>query len=123
MTKSRNDDRLIFGLLGSMPKAQAAWEKRFRDMGVNACMSKYPTEAANLPERLSEMFHFDRRGYLVAANLQKDILPLLDVLDASARTHGLSDTVVNCAGVLHGFFFGTDDEARAQAWGLKNPLG
>ncbi len=125
MTKSRTDDRLIFGLLGAMPKVQAAWEKRFRDMGVNACMSKYPTEVATLPERLSEMFHFDRRGYIVAPSLQRGIVPLLDVLHASSRENGLVDTVVNRNGVLYGYFFGNDDEARAALWfsSTKNPLG
>ena len=56
--------------------------------------------------RLAEMFHLDRRGYIIAPALQKMILPLLDQIDSSAAEKGSVDTVVNKGGVLVGYWMG-----------------
>lgn len=104
MTKPRtNPDRLLFGLIGSFDDTSAQksyWNKRFLDEGLDAFLDHYPTKEEELPERLSEMFHFDRRGYIVGKALQKAIVPLLDRLEGE----GSASVVVNRGGVLMGYF-------------------
>ena len=69
MTQSnKSTDREIYGIIGKFPNAskiQKEWNEYFKEKGIDAFMAKYPTEIDELPERLSEMFHFDRRMYLV----------------------------------------------------------
>lgn len=67
-------------------------------------MDKYPTTEKNLPERLSEMFHFDRRLYLVGPELGEAVIPLIDELDASAKTKGKINLILNNGGVLKGVY-------------------
>ncbi len=114
--------REIFGILGHLPNAEnvlAAWNRRFREEGRDADMVRYPTTVETLPERLSEMFHFDRRGYILAPALRVAIAPLLDIVDGQATV----DTVWNDHGILRGFRFElrgalTEDllERRWQLW-------
>ncbi len=122
MTRSRsNPNRELFGIVGSLPAAgaeQAWWNAQFDTCAMDAFMDYYPTKKENLPERLSEMFHFDRRGYIVAKQLQKAIIPLLDRLDASGAEEGSVDTVVNDRGVLAGYFCRSDRVARRALWGV-----
>jgi hypothetical protein len=68
---------------------------------MDATMNIYPTTKRNLPERLSEMFHFDRRLYVVGENLSKVIIPLLDEVEEEARRRGVN-VVENRGGVLRG---------------------
>ena len=84
---------------------------------MDAFMDYYPTKEGNLTERLSEMFHFDRRGYIVGKSLQKAIISLLDGLDTSASEEGSVDTVVNEEGVLIGYFCGDNRAKRMELWG------
>ena len=111
MTKPRTSTtRELFGILGSHPDAsvlQSSWNAYFAENGIDAFMDKYATTEENLPERLSEMFHFDRRGYIVAPKLQEAIVPLLD--DASAER---VDTVWNDGGILHGYLLCTEGKNR-----------
>jgi shikimate 5-dehydrogenase len=110
MTKPRTSpNRELFGVLGANPNASAIqkeWNAYFLKEGIDGFMDKYECTEANLPERLSEMYHFDRRMYIVGSALQEAICPLLDHLDASAEGEGRADTVVNKGGVLTGYFVG-----------------
>lgn len=72
-------------------------------------MDAYPASEADLSARLSEMFHFDRRGYAVGPALRGAVGALLDELDASARARGEVDIVTNRGGVLVGSYEGIDD--------------
>jgi shikimate 5-dehydrogenase len=106
VTKPRTSTtRELYGIIGKIPNAgavQSQWNAFFAKEGMDAFMDKYPTTVATLPERLSEMFHFDRRLYLVGKPLQEAIIPLLDALDQSAEEGGV-DCVVNNGGVLTGY--------------------
>ncbi|PIR53411.1 hypothetical protein COU76_01180 [Candidatus Peregrinibacteria bacterium CG10_big_fil_rev_8_21_14_0_10_49_10] len=105
MNKPRvSPSRELFGILGSYPHASALqkeWNAFFTKQGMDAFCDRYPTKEDHLPERLSEMFHFDRRAYIIGPKLQHPILPLLDVLDASAKQK--VNMVLNRGGVLTGF--------------------
>lgn len=120
MTRSRIFvDREIVGLLGSVPSSPAllrAWNGRFKRLGMNATMERYPCTEHTLHERLSEMLHFDRRGYIVDSSLQSAIVPLLDGLDGVAVEEGRADTVWNMDGVLRGAVCENDDDARFALW-------
>jgi len=89
MTKPRkNTGRELYGIIGAVPHASKLlkeWNAFFAEEGMDATMNVYPTTRANLPERLSEMFHFDRRAYIVGNNLSKAIIPLLDRVEPEAR--------------------------------------
>ena len=108
MTKPRvSTTRELFGVLGAHPNASAIqreWNAHFESEGIDAFMDRYPTTPEQLPERLSEMFHFDRRAYIVGLRLQEAILPLLDHIDTSAKGEGRADTVINTDGVMAGYF-------------------
>lgn len=125
MTRPRaNPDKLLFGIIGAVPDSGSVlsrWNAWFAKQGIDADMQRYPTMEKTLPERLSEMFHFDRRGYIVGKSLQEAIIPYLDGLDASVRGEGSGcvDTVLNDGGLLRGYFTGNDDEKRMGLW-LKN---
>lgn len=118
MTRPRSDSsREIFGILGRDPRAaelERAWNAFFREQGMDAVLSRYPATQATLPERLSEMFHFDRRGYIVGLPLQKAIIPLLDAIDPAAEGEGRVDTVVNRGGVFTGYF--QDGRWKMEVW-------
>ncbi len=89
MTKPRTSiHRELYGLIGSIPdvsNVQKVWNEYFRVEGIDATMNLYPTTEKNLPERLSEMFHFDRRAYIVGKDLSQAIIPLLDQVEPEAR--------------------------------------
>lgn len=100
----KNPHRELYGIIGHVPDSSTIlkeWNAAFRERGMDASMDLYPTTAENLPERLSEMFHFDRRGYLVGSNLSKVIIPLLDRVDPQARRRGVK-WVENRGGILTG---------------------
>jgi len=105
VTKPRSSThRELFGIIGQMPgvsKILREWNAAFRAQGIDASLDFYPTTVTNLPERLSEMFHFDRRGYIVGTSLQKVIIPLLDFVEPAARRRGVK-YVSNAGGALHG---------------------
>ena len=107
MTKPRTSPhRELYGLIGKVPDASKIlkeWNAVFRERGMDASLDVYPTTEKNLPERLSEMFHFDRRGYIVGKDLAKAIIPLLDTVEPSARRRGVQ-FVLNKGGILHGKF-------------------
>jgi len=71
-------------------------------------MERYTASVATLPERLSEMFHFDRRLYLVSPSLQAAVLPFLDVVESGGKQNEVS-VIVNRNGVLHGYWIGDAD--------------
>jgi shikimate 5-dehydrogenase len=123
MTRPRiSIERKIFGIIGSIPaksKVQSNWNTFFIEEKVDSFMDYYPTTEKNLPERLSEMFHFDRRGYIVGAKLQESIITFLDALDVSVETEGKVDTVWNDNGVLRGYFLESSKEARYNLWCKK----
>jgi len=108
MTRPRTSTtRELYGILGSFDGAgalQAAWNAHFSHEGMDAFMDRYPTKVGELPERLSEMFHFDRRAYILGSSLQEAVIPLLDSLDPTAKGEGRVDTVVNKGGVMTGYF-------------------
>ena len=108
MSKPRTSTaRELFGVLGAHPRASALqreWNAYFAREGIDAFMGRYPASIKLLPGRLSEMFHFDRRAYIVGLRLQKAILPLLDALDASTAGEGRAVVVVNRGGECMGYF-------------------
>lgn len=97
--------RQIIGHIGPIndPAARKFCSELFAREGIDASFAFYRTSVNDLPLRLSEMFHLERRGYIVAPELQKAIVPLLDSIDNSANERGVVDTVVNEGGVLVGF--------------------
>lgn len=124
MTKPRTSvSREIFGILGSVPNrshVQRAWNEYFQSHQMDAFMDHYPTVEKLLPERLSEMFHFDRRGYIVSSRLSEAVVPLLDRLDGSAQRAQRVNTVFNEGGILIGFWIEGDDSVhgRLSVWNL-----
>ena len=105
MQKGRNPTRELYGILGKMDNSSAIlreWNSYFREQGMDASMERYPASTENLPERLSEMFHFDRRLYLVSDALGEAIIPLLDAVDALAQNK--VNVVVNKNGIMTGYY-------------------
>jgi shikimate 5-dehydrogenase len=102
MTKTRiSPDRELYGILGSHPdvsRLQSTWNAYFAKNAMDAFMDKYPTTVTTMHERLSEMFHFDRRAYIVGPTLQEAIIPFLDTC-SEARVN----CVVNTRGVFRGY--------------------
>ena len=126
MAKPRdNPNRELFGIIGSIENISAVkkkWNAFFLKEGIDAFLDSYPTKEAEIPERLSEMYHFDRRGYIVGKPLQLAIIPLLDVVDESVKEEGSVDTVVNSNGVLTGYCVRGDFERRKELWFLAGDL-
>ncbi|PIR53776.1 hypothetical protein COU75_04325 [Candidatus Peregrinibacteria bacterium CG10_big_fil_rev_8_21_14_0_10_42_8] len=113
------ESRELFGIIGSLERVSEHmkwWNAEFVSKGLDAVMSRYQTEENALPERLSEMFHFDRRGYIVGFKLQEAIIPLLDNVDASAVEEGRVDTIVNTGGVMTGYFCNENREKQWELW-------
>ena len=73
-------------------------------------MARYPAKIDQLPERLSEMFHFDRRMYLVGEELQELVGQLLDELHDSVD-EGKVTIIKNEGGIFTGFFQNIDTPA------------
>lgn len=119
MTRPRiSPSRELFGILGSLENTSEvlkAWNSRFEEEGIDAYMDRYTTTSENLPERLSEMFHFDRRGYIVSSSLEEAVVPLLDEIEGERV-----NTVFNDRGVLKGSFinepFEVCDGKRWKMW-------
>ncbi len=109
MTRPRTSpQREVIGVLGAHPDAPSIlkqWNRFFVKAGVDAAIHRYPATTKNLPERLSEMFHFDRRAYIVAPSLAGAVLPLLDRIDADAKRTKTIDIIVNEGGILRGCLF------------------
>ena len=114
MTRPRKSpDREIFGILGKLKNAskiQKEWNKYFKEKGIDAFMARYPAKIDQLPERLSEMFHFDRRMYLVGEELQELVGQLLDELHDSVD-EGKVTIIKNEGGIFTGFFQNIDTPA------------
>ena len=62
------------------------------------------------PERLSEMFQFDRRLYIVGPELKEGIIPLLDCVGNSVSEREMLNVVYNDLGVLKGCFIDIDNK-------------
>ncbi|MBU2213931.1 hypothetical protein KKC44_03025 [Patescibacteria group bacterium] len=107
MTRPRlSTTRELYGILGKVPEAgklQAQWNAFFEKEGMDAFMDKYPTTVETLPERLSEMFHFDRRAYIVGPDLQEAIIPLLDEIEEEVLKKRKAEVVINNNGVMKGY--------------------
>jgi len=115
MSKPRNNPhRELYGIIGHVPGTSAIlkeWNAAFRTRGVDVSIDVYPTTEQNLPERLSEMFHFDRRGYIVGKDLSKAIIPLLDRVEPAARRRGVT-YIENRQGMLVGRHRKKDPEGQ-----------
>ena len=106
----------VCGLIGSAcsGSARTVWNALFKEQGIAAFFDFYRTGTKeDLELRLSEMFLLERRGYIVAPELQRIIVPLLDALDDAARAVGRADTVRNDGGILTGFL--CEDRPDAEA--------
>jgi len=93
--------REIYGVLGRHPLMTAllrSWNAYLRTAGFDACMVRYTATEDSLLERLSEMFHYDRRLYVLAPDLRASIIPFLD----RCELHCLPAVIVNDGGVLCG---------------------
>lgn len=94
----------MIGRFANSSTIQKEWNEFFKKEGRDAYFDKYPTTISTIPERLSEMFHFDRRLYVVGDSLQAEICFSLDALDSSAQKSGKVNVILNEDGVLKGFF-------------------
>jgi shikimate 5-dehydrogenase len=105
MTRPRlSTTRELYGIIGKIPdsgKFQSKWNRHFDKEGMDAFIDKYPTTVEQLPERLSEMFHFDRRAYIVGKELQVAIIPLLDEVDDAVKDR--VEVVINRGGIMKGY--------------------
>jgi shikimate 5-dehydrogenase len=126
MTRSRTSTaRELLGILGPHPDARVIlqrWNTWFREQGIDASMDRYPATAETLPERLSEMVHYDRRGSIVAPALQRAIVPLLDDLDASVEGQGRVDTLWNDGGVVRGYLLESGERSPAEIFSARARL-
>ena len=113
MAKPRPDTvREIYGLLGRFTnRAQLlqSWNKYLLEEGSGGSMVHYPTTAQTLPERLSEMFHFDRRLYVVDPALQFEVMKFLDEVSTEAKKQGRVNLIRNRGGVLQGHYVDTPE--------------
>ena len=99
--------RELYGIIGTLSNAsqiRAKWNAYFEEKGIDAFIDKYPTTQETLPERLSEMFHFDRRAYIVGDSLQEEIVELLDEAEPKMNF------VINDRGVMSGIWIESDFE-------------
>ena len=102
-----NTHRELFGIIGLLERTSEElvyWNSLFREKGIDASMDHYPTTVDQLPQRLSEMFTFDRRAYIVGDALQESVSPLLDSLDLSATKHQKVSLIINSQGILQGYY-------------------
>lgn len=122
MTKPRiSSDRILLGVLGSSADSSAIlreWNSYLRSAGIDGSMDRYPCSEKTIPERMSEMVHFDRRGYIVAPALQTAMLSAMDNLDSSTTESQKVDTIFNEGGVLTGYCVAGDDTVRRNIWRL-----
>ena len=111
MTKPRtNSSRELFGILGTHPERSAlqrTWNAYFTTQGIDAFLDYYPTTIAKIPERLSEMYHFDRRAYIVGSALFEAISSYVDVCHSSATEQGTITILYNRNGVVEGWYIPT----------------
>lgn len=123
MTKPRiNVDRKLYGIIGKVrdgSKLQSAWNAWLEQHDIDGFADRYPTSVDMIPERLSEMFHFDRKLYVIAPDLRREVATYLDRFD-----HDEPDVIVNERGVLHGVRIGIDDmEIKAMVDALMSLRG
>jgi shikimate 5-dehydrogenase len=115
MSQSRlAPSRELFGVLGSyrnQSSLQKQWNTYFARNSIDAFFDAYSCTRENLHERLSEMYHFDRRGYIIDSALSEDVLSLLDVVDSSAVKQGSVTVVRNDTGVLTGYLIDVEHTA------------
>ena len=117
MTRPRTSTtRELFGIIGTISDVSSElshWNNLFEKEGIDAFMDRYKTKESEIPERLSEMFHFDRRGYIVGDDLQEVIIPYLDEVE-----EGVSkiDTINNKGGILYGHYLSGDRQKRRELW-------
>lgn len=81
--------REIFGILGKHPERSAlqrAWNAYFATKKIDAFLDYYPTTEATIPERLSEMYHFDRRAYIIGPDVSDAIRVYVDVFPQEKQT-------------------------------------
>ncbi len=123
MTKPRiSSDRILLGVLGSSADSSAIlreWNSYLRAAGIDGSMDRYPCSEKTIPERLSEMVHFDRLGYIVVPSLQSAMLQEMDDLDSSATESQKVDTILNDNGVLTGYFTNGESALRRELWFTK----
>lgn len=108
MTKPRvSTTREIFGILGKIPERSAIqkkWNHHFKINSMDAFLDYYPITVETIPERLSEMYHFDRRAYIVGSALTEAVYRYMDELDAAALEEGSVNLIINRDGKLHGYY-------------------
>lgn len=101
--------QFVFGLLSARctGRARAVWNLLLREQGIDGFFDFYPTSGEReLTLRLAEMFHLDRRAYVLSGPLQDIVRPLLDRMDSSVTDEKAVDTIINTGGVLVGFHIG-----------------
>jgi shikimate 5-dehydrogenase len=76
-----NTGRILLGVLGkveNLSSIRSHFDLFINKQQLDVSFDYYQTKPSELHERLSEMWHHDRRGYLLAEQLQQAIIPLLD---------------------------------------------
>lgn len=75
----------------------------FRSRGIQAIVESFSARHdAELQLRLSEMFLWERRAYILGTSLRRSVLPFLDRVLLPLSADGGVDIVLNCGGVLCG---------------------
>ena len=107
--------RTIVGFIGAKNTVdlRKEWNDRFLAEGRDAFFDFYRTEPQDLELRLSEMFHLQRRGYIVSEELCELVIPLLDRVDTADKK---VDVIVNDGGVLVGKWLRGDSRLIHEAW-------
>jgi shikimate 5-dehydrogenase len=122
MTKPRTStQRVLLGVLGKSADASGLlreWNAYLRSAGIDGSMDRYACNEKTIPERLSEMVHFDRRGYIVASTLQSAVLHAMDCLDSSAMQSQKIDVICNDSGVLTGYWTNGESARQREIWRL-----
>lgn len=67
--------------------------------------------------RLAEMDLHHRFAYIIHEPFQQTIIPLLDVLDSSAKEQGSVNVVFNEEGILKGYWASNDREMQNMVGG------
>ena len=88
-------------------------------LGIDAVYEKWPTAAAELPDRIASLRSPDALGANVTAPHKLAAMTLIDDLTPFARRLGAVNTIVNRDGTLTG----DNTDAHGFASALTNPQG
>jgi len=116
--------RILLGVLGkieNLSSVRSAFDKFINNNELDVSFDYYATKPGELHERLSEMWHHDRRGYVLADDLQAAIIPLLDTIEGDKV-----NVIVNDNGTIIGKWlpldFNNPTRVVEQLWSAWQPV-